>query len=152
MPRSGHLRVRASFSDFDRDRFTAETFGYIARYFGNSLDALTRRNAGVRFQFRRIDATASEAARYDERGNERSRAGAGIAGGRGAVADMGYSAAVVGDRNRWNESLSVADDGTSLGMRPMGMLHVAAANERKLLSQEGAAAYLRSAFIEPLQH
>lgn len=67
-------------------------------------------------------------------------------------ADIGYSAAGAGDRNSWNESLSVADDGTSLGIRAMGMLHFAAANEKKLLTQEGAAEYLWSAFIEPLQH
>lgn len=84
-PRSGNLRVHPRFSDFDRERFATETFDYIARYFENSLDELMRRNAGVRFQFRRVDATAFEAALYDERGRERSRAGVWIAGGRGAV-------------------------------------------------------------------
>ena len=151
-PRSGNLGVRKTFTEFDRDRFRTDTFEYIGRYFENSLIELGQRNPGIRSSFQRIDATAFEAAVYDELGNARSRCGVWLRTGRGIGGEISYSSSGVGARNSYNESLAVEDDGLSLGMRAMGMLGHAEANaEKKLLTQEGGAEYLWGAFIAPLQ-
>lgn len=66
--------------------------------------------------------------------------------------EIAYSSSGVGHRNSYNESLSVDDDGTSLGLRALGMLApFGESAERKLFTQEGAAEHLWTSFIEPLQ-
>jgi hypothetical protein len=148
-PRSGNLRIKATFTDFDREQFRGATFDYIARYFEGSLSELEARNPGIRSVFRRLDATAFEAAIYDAAGRQRSHCGVWLGNRRDFGGDIGYSNSGVGNRNSYNETLSVDDDGTSLGLRAMGML--TQVDERRLLTQEGAAEQLWSAFILPLQ-
>lgn len=149
-PRSGNLSVKKTFTDFDRDRFRADTFEYIARYFENSLDELRVRNSELKSDYRRIDATAFEAAVYDGSGKQRSRCGIWLRTGRAFGGEISYSSSGVGDRNSYNENLSVDDDGTSLGLRSMGF-HSGGSQEKQLLTQEGAAEYLWTLLIDPLR-
>jgi hypothetical protein len=118
-PRSGNLRIKAAFNDYDRDQFRTRAFEYIARYFENSLAELQDRNEGIRTRFVRVDTVAFEVAVYGADGKQRSRCGIwlGTAGSFGG--DIGYSSNGLGNRNSYNESLTVSDDGTSLGMRAM---------------------------------
>ena len=152
VPRSGNLRVKKEFTDFDRDQFRADSYTYIARYFENSLIELGERNPEVHTVFRSLDATAFEAAIYDHSGKARCHCGVWMRSGRGFGGEIAYSNAGVGDRNGFNESLSVGDDGTSLGLKALGMMFRGGGGaERALLTQAGAAEYLWSTFIEPMQ-
>jgi hypothetical protein len=46
----------------------------------------------------------------------------------------------------------VADNGTLLGLRAMGMLSAVSGRRETFLSEEGAAETLWASFIEPMQH
>lgn len=149
-PRSGNLRIRATFSDYDRDQFRTRAFEYVARYFENSLAELQDRNEGIRTRFVRVDAVAFEAAVYAADGKQRSRCAIWLGTGGSFVGDIGYSSDGLGSRNSYNESLSVSDDGTSLGMRAIGF-GFGGEDRAQLLTEEGAAERLWSLFVEPLQ-
>jgi TIR domain len=148
--RSGNLRIKAAFSDYDRDEFRTRAFEYIARYFENSLAELQDRNEGIRTRFVRVDAVAFEAAVYAADGKQRSQCGIWLGTGSSFAGDIGYSSNGLGNRNSYNESLSVSDDGTSLGMRAMGF-GFGGEDRAQLLTEEGAAERLWSLFVEPLQ-
>jgi hypothetical protein len=53
-------------------------------------------------------------------------------------------------RNAFNESLSVVDDGYTLQLKPLGM-RFHNGNRNDPLSQQGVAEYYWSMFIGPLQ-
>lgn len=91
-PRSGNLRVRGTFTDFDRHRFRSQAFEYIARYFENSLMELVNRNPGIRQDFHRIDATAFEAALYDQGGRRQSVCGIWLSTDGRGPGEIAYSA------------------------------------------------------------
>jgi hypothetical protein len=148
--RSGNLRIKAAFSDYDRDQFRSRAFDYIARYFENSLSELQDRNEGIRTRFVRVDAGAFEAAVYAPDGKQRSRCGIWLGTTGSFGGDVGYSNNGLGNRNSYNESLTVSDDSTSLGMRSTG-IGFGQEDRAQLLTDEGAAEHLWSLFIEPLQ-
>lgn len=150
-PRSSNLRVQQEFSDFDKDRFRTEAFEYIARYFENSLAELSNRNAGIRHDFKMIDAKAFEANLYDQRGRRRATCGIWMNDGRSGFGEIAYSTSGVGNRNSHNESFSVIDNGTLLGLRPIGMLSALSGRRDIFLTDEGAAEVLWANFIEPMQ-
>jgi hypothetical protein len=151
-PRSGNLMIKQEFSDFDKDQFRAKAFEYIARFFEGSLGELAKRNAGIRFDFKRIDAKAFEASLYDQSGRRKALCGIWMSDGRSGFGEIAYSASGVGSRNSYNESFSVADNGTLLGFRAMGMLSTMSGRRDTFLTEEGAAEALWASFIEPLQH
>jgi hypothetical protein len=151
-PRSGNLRIKQEFNDFDRDQFRAKAFEYIARFFEGSLGELAKRNAGIRFDFKRIDANAFEASLYDQSGRRKALCGSWMSDGRSGFGEIAYSASGVGSRNSYNESFSVTDNGTLLGLRAMGMLSAMSGRRDTFLTEEGAAEALWASFIEPLQH
>jgi len=62
--RSSNLRIKKRFTDLERDRFRHQGFEYIAKFFENSLQELSRRNPGLDQTFRRIDANTFTAAAY----------------------------------------------------------------------------------------
>lgn len=147
--RSSNLHVKKNFSDHDRDKFRVEAFEYIASFFEGSLAELEERNRELKSQFRRRDANAFEATVYLE-GKQATRCGIWLSTQR-HFGEIGYSSSGLGDGSSCNESLSVADDGQMLGLRPLGMAMRAGRSDRDLLTLEGAAEYYWSAFVEPLQ-
>ena len=87
---------------------------------------------------------------YAADGKQRSRCGIWLGTAGGFAGDIGYSSNGLGNRNAYNESLSVSDDGTSLGMRAMGF-GFGGEDRAQLLTEEGAAERLWSLFVDPLQ-
>jgi hypothetical protein len=149
-PRSSNLRIRREFTEHERDSFGIQAFEYLAAYFENSLAELKTRNSGIETRFRRIDANSFESTVY--RGGSRCcHCGVWITGGpylRGQIV-FGHSGVAAGS---YNESLSIADDGTSLGLSAMGMSRMSRPDfQDKFLTLEGAAELYWSLFIEPLQ-
>jgi hypothetical protein len=148
-PRSGDLRVRRAFADHDRDTFLADSFEYIAVYFENSLGELATRNPHLKTQYRRRDANSFEAVIYSD-GKQASKCGIWLGAG-SFMGGIAFSHAGLGNGNSYNESMSVADDGHNLGLKPMGMAFHFSGQRDTLLTQEGAAEYFWGMLIEPLR-
>lgn len=150
-PRSSDLRVRQSFSDHDRDTFITESFEYIAAYFENSLMELATRNRQLKTQFRRRDANSFEAVIYSD-GKQASKCGIWLGGGFMAGIAFSYSGLGNGNNgNSFNETVSVVDDGYSLGLKPLGMAFHFSGQRDDLLTQEGSAEYFWGMLIQPLR-
>ena len=147
-PRSSRLRVKRGFSDHERYVFLNEAFEFTAGYFENSLRELRVRNSFVETDFKRIDANGLEAVAFVA-GIERSRCGIWIGGLMGPDG-LYFSFDGVGQRNSFNESMSVGDDGYTLNLKPMGMALFGARSDEKL-THEGAAEYFWQMFVERLQ-
>lgn len=146
--RTSNLRMKKKFSDRDRDRARTECFEFVARFFENSLQELKSRNDGTDFEFRRIDANSFEAVIYGD-GKRLTRCGIWMdQTGRGG--ELYFSSSGV-TRNSYNESMSVSDDGYTVGFKPMGMAVRHTGNERQLLNAQGVAEYFWAMLIEPLQ-
>ena len=148
IPRSSNLSVKKTFTDQDRDAFRLEAIEYLAQFFENSLGELKARNSHLTGQFRRRDANSFEATVYRE-GKQTAKCGIWLSGS-SHFGEIGYSNTGLGNGNSFNESLSVADDGQMLGLKPMGMGRFSEEGKR-LLTLEGAAEYLWERLIEPLQ-
>lgn len=147
LPRSSNLRLPKRFTEADRDRFLDEAFEYLARFFEGSLEELRTRNEGIETTFRRIDANRFSAVIY--------RAGKAVSRGsvvRGGMFGQGISWAATdrADANSCNDYLLVEDDDQVLHLKPGGMGSYGGRDERKL-TQEGAAEYLWSQMMQPLQ-
>lgn len=152
LPRSGNLRVNQQFSDLDKSRFLTDAFEFIARYFEGSLDELSKRNADIQGEFRRIDGVSFTAVIY--RNGKRMAGSAMRLTGAGAFgAGITYSNDVSRtDGNGYNERVSVESDDQSLYLRSMGMASMYSGRaEREKLSHEGAAELFWEMLIEPLQ-
>ncbi len=147
--RSSNLRLRKTFSDYDRDQFYQESFQFIAKYFEASLAELKNRNPGIDTQFRQIDANTFTATIYvsGTRSNECAiNLGAGTITGKG----ISYSSDVsVRGINSYNEMLYVEADDQSMYLKLTGMWNFK--NPEAKLSQEGAAEAFWDILIKPLQ-
>lgn len=148
LPRSSNLRLRKAFTNVDTDRFRIESFEYADRFFQGSLAELQARNPGIEKTHRRIDANCFTAAIYQNGSKVAActiRVGA-------TLGDITYRDGENGADNLCNESLSVEHDDQKLFLRPMGLgMRSFDASRDAALSQEGAAEYLWSMLIEPLQ-
>ena len=146
-PRSSNLQLKKTFTEADKDRFLDDSFEFIARFFENSLDELSRRNPGIEASFKRIDAHQFTAVAYrDGRAQARCRIFRG-----GLTGGIAYSANDRGFTDSYNENISVEADEQSLFLRPLGMsMHMSGSREKRW-TMEGAAEYYWSMFIEPLQ-
>lgn len=147
LPRSGNLRLRKTFTKADKDRFRDEAFDFIERFFRGSLEELAKRNDDVETRHRNIDSACFVTSIYlkgDKVGACTIRMGTG-------AGDITYRDGDSGDATSFNESLSVEFDDQKLFLRPLGMRHFGSARDAKSLSKEGAAEYLWSMLIEPLQ-
>ncbi|MGH0028981.1 MAG: toll/interleukin-1 receptor domain-containing protein [Myxococcota bacterium] len=145
-PRSSNLRVKTPFSDRDRDDFRDQSFEYIANYFENSLEELSRRHPELDTRFRRNAANEFTAAVYlagQKRTSCTVRLGADLAG------DITYAH---GDAigGGFNEALGVEHDGYAPSLRALGLGSFSDRAERSL-SQEGAGEHLWEMFIRPMQ-
>lgn len=147
--RSSNLRVKKRFTDREVDDYLEATFEYIARYFEASLSELEARNQNIETKFRRVDANCLTASIYDE-GSKASECTIWVGGGNSFIGGIAYYGAITTNRNQWNESFSVENDGYSLHMRPMGMSYLGD-KDKKILSQEGTAEYCWELLIAQLQ-
>ncbi|WP_173580886.1 hypothetical protein [Azonexus fungiphilus] len=147
VPRSSNLRIKKEFTDRERDCARAECFEFVAKYFANSLEELKRRNPEIAVDFRRIDANSFDAAIYVA---GKRQCGCGVwMGGRSFGGDILFSHSGV-SQNSFNESMSIQDDGYSLGFKPLGFAHLGR-DSQKLLNYEGVAEYFWEMLIQPLQ-
>lgn len=147
LPRSSNLRLRKEFTKADEDRFLLDAFEYVDRFFQGSLQELEARNRGIETRHRRIDGNCFTAAIYQ---NGAKAAACTIRFG-GMLGGLTYSDGDNAAANSCNESLSVEKDDQKLFLRPMGMPHFGMADGNSVLSHEGAAEYLWSLLIRPIQ-
>jgi hypothetical protein len=146
--RSSNLRIKRSFDDHERDAFLEDTYEYIARFFDGSLSELQARNPGIKTRFKRIDAMSFTASIYQE-GKRLSECSVWHGGERFGSNSIRYSNSADGNRSSFNESLSVAEDGYTLSLKPLGLQ--AFGRENGTLTQQGSAELYWSLLIRPLQ-
>ncbi|MDC7745816.1 toll/interleukin-1 receptor domain-containing protein [Rhizobium binxianense] len=149
-PRSSNLRMTKTFTDRDRDRFKAESFEFLAKFFENSLDELQTRNPGVEGDFRRIDANRFTASAY-RNGKALSRCTVFVGGDRGFINGIAYSDGEISGSNSYNEMLHVDFDDQSLFLKCSGMRHAMSGGREEKLSPEGGAELFWTIFMAPLQ-
>lgn len=149
-PRSSNLRMTKTFTDRDKDRFKAETFEYMAKFFENSLNELTKRNHGIEGDFRRVDANRFTASAY-RNGKAASRCTVFMGSDHGFASGIAFTHGETTASNSYNEMLRVDFDDQALFLKSTGMsLRMNHGHEEKL-AQEGAAEFYWSIFMEPLQ-
>lgn len=148
-PRSSNLRVKKSFNDRDRDAFRDEVYSYIEKFFENSLAELQSRNAAIEFRFKVLSATGFTAAIYVA-GAKKTSCHIWLSDSRSFGLDIAYSANDSAITNSINDGLRVENDGFQLGLRTSGMSFNRSIGGG-LLAKHGAAEYLWSSFISPLQ-
>lgn len=148
-PGSSNLRVKRAFSDAERMRFASESFEYTARFFENSLRELQSRASGVETEFRFVDSNTFLAFIYAG-GARKGKCKIWLSTGGYSSEQIMYSSSGSPEDTSWNESLSVEDDGYTLGLVPMGMSMNVRDSDR-ILTQQGAAELYWAILIEPLQ-
>lgn len=146
-PRSANLSLPVHFTDKEKSDFAAEAYEYIRSFFAHSLSELQVRNRGV--EYRMDDRSTSAFSVVLFRDGKRV---AGCRIRRGPFFSAGDGIAYSSNENSpdstCNESLSVEADSYKLYLKPM----MAARHEaRDALSEQGAAEYLWSLLIGPLQ-
>lgn len=147
--RSSNLRIKQNFDDHERDDFLEDSFEYIARYFDGSMQELAVRNPHIKTRFKRLSNTSFAAFIYDS-GERVTQCSVWYGEGGFGFPGIAYSQSGEVQRNSFNESLSVVDDGYTIQLKPMGMQMFGDRRE-DTLSQQGAAEYYWSLFIRPLQ-
>ena len=149
-PRSADLTISGTVTDAMRLRFLTRAFDFIAKYVENSAMGLQAAHAGsVEYIATRIDATSFEATLFVG-GKRRSHCGIWMStGGQpGFGAGIYYSTQGVGNRNGFNEMLTVGDDAGEMFLRATVGDWAGRMEDR--LSEEGAAEYLWRKLKEPL--
>ena len=147
-PRSSNLRVKKNFTDQEVDEFLESSIKYISRYFDASLNELQSRNQNITTKFKRVDENCFTASIYDE-GERVSACTVWSGGNQSFIGGILYCDGITTSKNQYNESLSIENDGFSLHLKLMGMSHYGN-NEKKELSQEGAAEYYWELLIRSL--
>lgn len=147
--RSSNLRIRKQFTDHEKDQFQDDAFEYLANFFEQSLMELQQRNPEVETRFKRIDANQFTTAVYIN-GASASRCCIRNGGKQSFGSGITYSIGESGHGGSFNELLTVEDDGYALCLKPLGMMFHHRRSEAAL-TQQGAAEYFWSIFIEPLQ-
>jgi hypothetical protein len=147
--RSSNLRIKRKFDEHERDKFLEDSYEYMARYFERSLQELSARNPHIKTRFKRLSETSFAASIYD--GGERvAQCSVWYGGDTLGSPGIAYSQSGEAQRNSFNESLSVVDDGYTLQLKPLGMQMFGERRE-EALSQQGAAEYYWAMLIRPLQ-
>jgi hypothetical protein len=149
-PRSSNLRIKRSFDDHERDEFLENSYEYIARFFDGSLEALQARNPQIKTRFKRLDETSFNAFVY-ENGKRVAQCFVYYGGSAFGSDSIIYSNSNDNQRNSYNDSLRVVDDGYMLQLEAMGM-GMWGREQDKALSQQGAAEYYWNLFINHLQY
>ena len=147
-PRSSNLRLKKQFSEADQDKYREDAFEFIARFFENSLIELQQRNPGIEQSFRRRGGDVFTAVVY-RNGKAEARCTIRLGGERGMMSGIRFSHGDDGAGNSFNEILSVGVGEQELFLQPlMGRF---GGEKTAHLSEEGAAEYFWTIFIEPLQ-
>lgn len=148
--RSSNLRIRKEFTDQEKDTFLDDAFEYIANFFEASLKELKKRNPEIDYRFKRIDSQTFTSHLY-------------IAGkvisecmiyyGAGSLMSnrISYSRNISQNKNTYNESLHLEDDGYIIYLRASGMSLFGRPNRDEPLTNEGVAELFWGMFIESLQ-
>nr|WP_113868867.1 toll/interleukin-1 receptor domain-containing protein [Brenneria salicis]NMN93046.1 TIR domain-containing protein [Brenneria salicis ATCC 15712 = DSM 30166]RBP58909.1 TIR domain-containing protein [Brenneria salicis ATCC 15712 = DSM 30166]RLM29400.1 molecular chaperone Tir [Brenneria salicis ATCC 15712 = DSM 30166] len=147
-PRSGNLALPKSFTDLDKDRACREGFEYVAHYFENSLAELKKRHAGLDVDFHQPDADSFTGTVYMN-GSKVGQCGIWRGSRHMGLGDICYSQSGV-THNSCNESLSIADNGQTLGFRALMGFGYSNARD-SLLTNEGMAEHLWKMFFDPIQ-
>jgi len=148
LPRSSNLRLRKEFNDRDRQAFVLDALEYAARFFEGSLQELHTRHPEVEHSFRRVDANCFTATVF-RGGNKVSECSVRLGGFGRSDLGIAYSHDASERRNSFNEMLSVETDDQGIFFKTLGMTMRHARDSK--LSPEGAAEFLWSLLIEPLQ-
>ena len=145
-PRSSNLRLPQSFTDADVDRFGDDAFEYIAKFFENSLDELSRRNPGIEGTFKRIDANQFTAVIYK---NGRKAAWCSVFRQDGMMGNgIALSLTETLGHGGFNENLNLRADSESMYLHALGMSR----EVKDRLTFEGAAEYYWGTFVDRLRH
>jgi hypothetical protein len=144
-PRSSNLSLPKSFTDLDKDRARREGFEYVARYFEGSLDELKKRHAGLEANLHRLDADSFTCAVYIN-GSKVGQCAIWHGNQHHGMGDICYSQDSV-VRNSINESLSLADNGQTLGFRALMGGYSSGNSREDLLTNEGMSEHLWGMFF-----
>jgi hypothetical protein len=147
-PRSSNLAIRRDFTDHEKDKFLKDAFSYIFNFFEASLEELKKRTPQVTYMTDQVDSKTFTASLYVD-GKLKSECMIFLGAMMPAKA-ISYSHHISSARNSLNESMSIADDGYALILRPLGM-SMFGLNKNKDLTNEGAAEYYWQMFIRPVQ-
>lgn len=144
-PRSSNLSLPKTFTDLDKDRARREGFDYVARYFENSLDELKNRHAGLEANLHHLDADSFTCAVYIN-GSKVGQCAIWHGNQHHGMGDICYSQDSV-VRNSINESLSLADNGQTLGFRLLMGGYSSGNSREELLTNEGMSEHLWGMFF-----
>jgi hypothetical protein len=148
---SRNLDVARTLSEREKDDFLHAAFEYIATFFRNSLTALEGQHPGhIDTRHRQLDAARFTAVVYRD-GKAAARCTIWMDTGRRFTGGIGYVANDSGDTNSFNENLTVETDGREVYLKPLGMAFIGREPPDGKLSPEGAAEYLWSLLLRPLQ-
>jgi hypothetical protein len=142
--RSGNLRIKKKFTDYEKDTFKKDAFEYIAKYFKNSLEELKGRNSNINCMFDK-EANKFYVTIYRSGGEIASCL---IVNRVGNNSWGGITYSYDKNENSINSSLNVEDDGYSLFLIPM----MSMTGNKDKLSQKGAAEFYWSMLIDRLQY
>ncbi len=151
VPRMPMPRLPKQFTQRDKDLFLRNGFTVVKRCFQSALDELSRSDQQVETDFTPVHDLKFIAKIY-VRGAIASQCKIWL-GGFTSTTVIAYSEGQfrIDDDNSYNDTLSVDNDGQSLGFRPFGMWNGARGYPSKdLLTPEQAAEYLWRRFTETL--
>lgn len=148
-PRSSNLRIKRTFPDHEKDQFLEDCYEYIVRYFDSSLDELQERNQQIKTRLKRTSDTSFSAAVYAD-GEKVASCSIWFSADSFGSSDIRYITGETTERNSFNESVRVEDDGYSMHLRTLGT-QFPSTKGNGALSQEGAAEFFWDMLIRPLQ-
>ncbi len=145
--RSSNMRLKKTFSDYEKDQFLKEALKYMTNYFQNSLQELEKRNPHIKADFHLIDANSFEATIYVE-GKQRSRCGVRLetrqSGGHIVYTNGGFAP------NTYSQMLTVAEDGYILYLSTTINVY-SPTNQTAQLTYEGGSELFWSYLLKPMQ-
>jgi hypothetical protein len=148
LPRSSNLRLKKDFSELDKDEYLRSGFDFIARFFEGSIQAIEKRNPGVKGAFERIDLRRFSAVLY-RGGSAVSQCSIRLEGMTGRSSNIAFSYDASARAGSYNEMLHVEADSQMMFFKAMGM-QTGGGRDTKL-SPEGAAEFLWDLLISRLQ-
>jgi hypothetical protein len=145
--RSSNLRIRKTFTDYEKDQYLREAFKYMAKYFQTSLQELENRNPHIKADFQLIDAYSFEATVYAD-GKQCNKCGLRLETRHGGGQIIYNNGGVA--RNTYGPMLAVKEDGYSLYLSSTMTFHLSA-NQTTQLTYEGGSELFWGYLLEPLQ-